>query len=144
MKKKHDQLSKEDQKEALRRLFTAASHIKGEKQMEQFLRQLLTDSEQLMMGRRIWIAQLLLEGYTHNEVGERLEAGPRTIHRVSRWLNEKLPGYTDAVRSKGRKPRKGKGARSDRVDPTSFKALRQKYSMHFLLFNLAEEMLSRK
>jgi uncharacterized protein YerC len=138
MRKTKEQLSKQDEKETLTRLYTAASAIKNKNQMEQFLREILTESEQLMIGRRIWIAQLLLTGHTHDEIGERLHAGPQTIRRVSKWLNEKLPGYGEAVIQKKRKK---KGEHYERVDPLSFKALRKRYGMHFLLFNIVETLL---
>ena len=141
MKKKKEQLSKKDQEEALKRLFTAASAIKTEKQMKQFLQEILTHSEQLMLGRRVWIAQMLLTGHTHQEICERLETGPSTVRRVGKWLDEKLPGYADAVASN--KNRTEKGKYSERVDPTSFYALRRKYPTHFLLFNIAEAIVEK-
>jgi len=140
MRKMEEQISKRDQKETLKRLYTAACAVKNEKQMEQFLREILTHSEQIMIGRRIWIAQLLLEGYTQDEIGERLQAGPGTIQRVSKWLNEKLPGYAEAVVHKGR--RRNNKKQREHIDPLSFKALRKKYAMHFLLFNIVEKLIS--
>jgi uncharacterized protein YerC len=106
--------------------------------MEQFLREILTQSEQIMIGRRIWIAQLLLTGHTHAEIGERLEAGPNTIRNVSKWLEEKLPGYGEVLAQKRKKRSDG---RYEYVDPFSFKSLRKRYSMHFLLFNIVEMIL---
>lgn len=141
MKKMKEQLSAKEQKETLGRLFTAASAIKNKHQMEQFLKEILTRSEQLMLGRRVWIAQLLLTGHTHEEVCAKLKAGPSTVRRVSKWLDDKLPGYADAVTEKMHKPRNKK--HYERIDPFSFAAMRKKYPMHFLLFNIAEALFKK-
>lgn len=137
MRKKKEQLSKQDQEETLKKLYTAASAIKSQKRMEQFLKEILTDSEQLMLGRRVWIAQMLLSGYLQDEICEKLECSPSTVRRISKWLNTKLPGYGEAVSSRGRRTKV-----SEQIDPTSFKALRKKYPMHFLFFNVAEAIVS--
>lgn len=142
MKKMFEQLNKKEQEETLQRLFTAASTIKNKNQTEQFLKEILTHSEQLMLGRRIWIAQLLLAGYTQQEIGQKLQAGPNTIRRVGKWLDEKLPGYADAIKRKDKRFKTKNNA--EYVDPFSFKALRRKYPMHFLLFNIAEALISKK
>lgn len=141
MKKMKEQLSEKENKEALGRLFTAASAIKNKKQMKQFLGEILTHSEQLMLGRRVWIAQLLLTGHTHDEVCAKLKAGPSTVRRVSKWLDAKLPGYAEAVATQTRKPRNTK--HYERVPATSFTALRRRYPMHFLFFNIAEALIDK-
>ncbi|MCA9362541.1 hypothetical protein KC906_04150 [Candidatus Kaiserbacteria bacterium] len=79
MKKKIDQLSEQEQIETLDILYTAASAVKGREATKAFLRDLLTPSERIMLGRRIWIARLLLQGYTQAEIGEKLQVGPNTV-----------------------------------------------------------------
>jgi uncharacterized protein YerC len=141
MRKMEEQLNKKEREETLGRLFTAASAIKNKKQMKQFLAEILTHSEQIMLGRRVWIAQLLLTGHSHEQVCAKLQAGPGTVRRVSKWLEEKLPGYGEAMKEKGRRPRNFNKKDYERIDPHSFKALRRKYPMHFLLFNIAEALI---
>jgi len=143
MRKKLEQLSIKEQKETKGRLFTAASAIKSKKQMEQFLKEILTDSEQIMLGRRVWIAQLLLSGYTHEEICIQLKSGHSTVRRISKWLDNKLPGYAEAVESKGRKSRTNTN-KSFYISPTSFTSLRRRYPMHFLFFNIAEALINKK
>lgn len=53
MKKMKEQLSSREEKETLRRLYSAAGAIKTSQQMEDFLKQILTHSEKLMLGRRV-------------------------------------------------------------------------------------------
>jgi uncharacterized protein YerC len=129
MKKKLEQLSDQEQMETLDMLYTAASAIKGRDATKQFLRDLLTPSERIMLGRRIWIARLLLQGHTQAEIGKKLQVGPNTIWRVQRWLQDQMPGYEQAIEGLESELEKRKGA-----DSFSFKALKKKYPMHFLLF----------
>lgn len=131
MKKKLEELSEQDQIETLDMLYTAASVVKGRNATKAFLRDLLTPSERIMLGRRIWIARLLLQGYSQAEIGERLQVGPNTIWRVQRWLSDQMPGYEDAIRGLEVELTKRK---SSTDGPFSFAALKKKYPMHFLLF----------
>jgi len=65
--------------------------------MKAFLRDLLTESERIMLGRRILIARLLLSDATYDEFHLRLGAGHGTIRTVDRWLSDQVPGYEDAI-----------------------------------------------
>src|SRR3989338_4027297 len=60
MKRKPSELSKEDKIRTLDLLYTAAASIRGRTAMKLFLRDLLTESERIMTGGRIWIARLLI------------------------------------------------------------------------------------
>lgn len=131
MKKKLDQLSAHAQMETLDMLYTAAAAVKGRDATKAFLRDLLTPSERIMLGRRIWIARLLLQGYSQADIGKKLQVGPNTIWRVQQWLDDQLPGYEDAV--KGLEAELQKRKRSE-VGAFTFRALKKKYPMHFLLF----------
>ena len=78
MKKKLEQLSEQQRIETLDILYTAAGSLRGRDSTKAFLKELLTPSERIMLGRRIWIARLLLSGHTHAEIGKKLEVGPNT------------------------------------------------------------------
>lgn len=112
MKKKINDLSEKDRIQTLDMLYTATSNIHGRDAMKLFLRDLLTESERVMLGRRIWIARLLLSGNSQAEIGKRLKVGPNTIWRVQKWLEDQFPG----------------DGRHD------YAALKKKYPLHFLLF----------
>lgn len=134
MKKRAESLSKDDRIQTLDLLYTAASSVHGRAAMKLFLRDLLTESERIMLGRRIWIARLLVRGETYDTVAKRLRVGYGTIRDVHRWLKDQLQGYEAAIR--------GVDAESDRralvaeakADPFSFAAIKRKYPLHFLLF----------
>lgn len=104
--------------------------------MKTFLKDLLTESERIMMGRRILIARLLLSGKTYAEIKDDLRVGNSTIRTVERWLNDQFPGYESAVRGM----EKEFEAREKRYDDKYMYAtsalyrLKKKYPLHFLLF----------
>lgn len=120
--------------ETLDMLYTAAGAIKGREATKAFLKELLTPSERIMLGRRIWIARLLLQGYTQADIATELGVGFSTISRVEKWLQKQMPGYRNAIVELEKEMKK----RQEKIDiahnPFSFKALKKKYPMHFLLF----------
>lgn len=144
MKKRLDQLSGKQQIETLDMLYTAAGAISGRDATKAFLKELLTPSERIMIGRRIWIARLLLSGHTHAEIGKQLEVGPNTIVKVEKWLKQKMPGYRKAI--KGLESELDKRTKKQYLyeNPLSFRALKKKYPMHFLLFPVGKTNRNQK
>jgi len=137
MKKKADQLTQKQYLQTISMLFDTAKEMQDKQQIETFLNALLTPSEKLMFGRRIWIAKLLLQGKSHSEIGMELEVGTSTILRVNRWLKKQMPEYEKYIQKQRRNT-----IRSN-CDPFSFGALKKRYPMHFLLFNLADEIFRK-
>lgn len=144
MKKKLDQLTDKQRMETLDMLYTAAGAVSGRDATKAFLKELLTPSERIMVGRRIWIARLLLSGHTHAEIGEKLEVGPNTIVKVEKWLKKKMPGYRLAI--KGLETELDKRTEQQYIygNPFSFRALKKKYPIHFLLFPIEKIKRNKK
>lgn len=134
MKKKRSDLSDEEYMRTVDLLYTAASGVQGRDAVKRFLKDLLTPSERIMLGRRIWIARLLLSGHSEAEVGRKLKVGPNTVYKVAEWLNDQMPGYEDAIAHVEKEMDKRAVRRESFVDPFSFAALKRKYPLHFLLF----------
>lgn len=134
MKRRKDELTKEDYIKTLDYLYTAAGSVHGRHGMKVFLKDLLTHSERIMLGRRIWIARLLLAGYSQREIGERLKVGPNTVSKVERWLGDQFPGYESALQGLETELDRRAVRRESFADPFSFAALKRKYPLHFLLF----------
>lgn len=97
MKVKQDKLTKQQIIETLDVLYTAAGAMKGRAEMKLFLRDLLTQSERIMLGRRILIAQRLVAGDRYDDIQAALGSGPGTIANVERWLQDQVPGYEKAI-----------------------------------------------
>jgi uncharacterized protein YerC len=140
MGKVQARLMKKREREVLERdLWEVMRFMGRQKDFDAFLKDLLTKSEILMVARRIGIAQLLLAGFTQRQINHIMEVGFSTIERVEQWLSKRwmdyrttlLPLYEEAKRREARQARKNAP-----IDPMSFRALRKKYPLHFLLFNL--------
>ena len=134
MKKQLNALSREEKVQTLDLLYTAVSSVRGRDAMKRLLRDLLTESERIMLGRRIWIARLLLRGETYDAIGKKLRAGPGTIREVHRWLKDQFPGYEEAVSGVDKESDRRALATEAREDPFSLAAIKKKYPLHFLLF----------
>jgi uncharacterized protein YerC len=131
MKFKQADLTKEQFIEALDSLYTAAGAVKGRAAMKLFLRDLLTSSERIMLGRRIVIARRLLAGDSTRDIQAELRVGPGTLHNVRKWLEDQMPGYEDAVRAL----EKELGKRKVKTEQKRLlHNLKRKYPLHFLLF----------
>jgi len=134
MKKKKSDLTDREIMKTLDTLYTAASSVKGRDAVKLFLKDLLTESERLMLGRRLMIARLLLRGTTYDEVRKRLGVGYATITRVERWLQDQLPGYEQALAGLEKEMDKRAVRAEIKDNPFSYAALKRKYPLHFLLF----------
>jgi|SRR3989344_3330908 len=122
--------------ETLDALYTAASSIHGRKAVTLFLRDLLTSSERIMLGRRILIARRLLSGETPTTIAADLKVGYDTIYRVGRWLEDQLPGYEQAIKNMEEefKERKQKYEDKKLYATSALYRLKKKYPLHFLFF----------
>ncbi len=135
MKRKLDDLTEKEIMVTLDTLYTAASAVRGRAAVKLFLRDLLTPSERIMLGRRIIIARMILAGETYESIQNKLRVGQATIGRVHRWLRDQLPGYELAIRGL-EKEFDQRAAKSTPI--FSYAWLKQKYPLHFLLFPQAK------
>jgi len=117
-------------------LYTAAGSVTGREATKKFLKELLTESERIMLGRRVLIARKLLFGKTYNEIVEELGVGKDTIMKVSHWLDDQMPGYEEAIMGLEREEQKREKDASDKYlyATSALYRLKKKYPMHFLLF----------
>lgn len=136
MKIRANELSDKERMDTLDNLYTAAGTIRGRAAMKSFLKDLLTESERIMLGRRIQIARELLANTSVDDIAERMRVGYDTIYKVQRWLDDRLPGYEDAVRGLDRELEKRKRKCDDSYlyATSALFRLKKKYPMHFLLF----------
>ena len=134
MKKRATDMGEKEKIRTLDMLYTAAASIKGRNDMKLFLRDVLTESERIMLGRRIWIARLLLRRYKYDEIAEKLGVGYATVYRVERWLNDQFPGYEKAVAGIEKEMDDRAIRREGKENPCSYAALKRKYPLHFIFF----------
>lgn len=125
-------------KEYLRQeLERACECIRNKKDFPLFL-DLLTESEQVMLARRILIAKRLIAGKTIQDIRTEIEVGQATVESVERFLSSRfaeyrkiLPTLVAEVLAKASEDR-----RKQPIVPYSFRWVRRKYPLHFLVFNM--------
>lgn len=132
MKRRLKDLTKTETIVTLDALYTAASAVKGRDAVKLFLRDLLTPSERIMLGRRIIIACMLMSGISYEETAVRLRVGHATIGRVHRWLKDQFPGFEQAI--KGMQDEFKKRDEKKLYATSALYRLKKKYPLHFLLF----------
>lgn len=129
-------------------LLSAASQFDGKNAVNSFIQQVLTENERLVIGRRIAIARLILAGMTYYEVCEKLQISPNTFRNIRQWVGKELPAYKNVLdvqkELKVKKDRAKYKKINPRITPFTFADLKRRYPMHFLLFNIADELLKLK
>ncbi len=123
-------------------LWTSIAAFKSRDEVKNFFKDLLSESEAIMLSRRIMIAKCLLEGMTYEEIRVRMKAGYDNIAKVHSWLISGFGGYEKAILEFNRVLDK-RGANKIPIRPLSFEWLRKKYPLHFLLFNLILDKRSK-
>lgn len=136
MKRRPQELSKKEFIATLDALYTAASSVRGRNAMKMFLRDLLTPSERIMLGRRIIIARMLIAAEPYETIEKRLRVSRATIGRVQRWLLDQFPGFETAIKEMEKEfdRRAQKSHLGFPMEPFSYAWMKRKYPLHFLLF----------
>lgn len=119
-------------------LWTSIAQLESREEVKQFFKDLLSQSEAIMLARRIEIAKQLIEGESYESISADLKVGYDTIARVQRWLTSGFGGYEKAISGfqKELNRRFSKPSESGGGAPYSFNWMKQKYPLHFLMFNL--------
>lgn len=81
-------VSLKDRQKALRELSNIIGAVPNPKLVQSLLQHLLTPSEIVMIGRRVLIAERLLEEKTYTEIRQELKVGFSTIMVVQKWLDQ--------------------------------------------------------
>lgn len=101
-----------------------------QKDLIEFLFDLLLPSERIMLARRVQVAKRLLRGWSYHEVMQDLHVGQDTIQKVDRWIEQKFEAYKSVL-----PPLVPKEVRKS-VDPRVYSSLRKRYRWDYLLINL--------
>ncbi len=81
-------LSKESVYEALNKLRAALLAAKDGEEVETIINGVLSFDERIKIGRRIQVAQMIIDGCGHDEIKKNLKVGSSTIMLVSKNLNK--------------------------------------------------------
>lgn len=127
-----DTLSQTDLAETKNEFRSTLRILEREDILLPFLEHILTQSEQVMLARRIRIAKQLLKGASYGQIERKLHVGQKTIETVHRWLLA-FPEYRRVI-PKALEKKRGKALQFEQ--PYSLAWIRRKYPLHFLLINL--------
>ncbi len=135
-KSKYRDISDKQKKEALDGFYDLMSMVKSKDDMRNFLKDLLTPSESLMIARRIQIAKMLLQGRYYEDIRQELGVGSSTISNVDKWLSNGLGAYRKEIEKIKNKKKENKKIQGHYDDPFSFDGMRKRYPGHFALINM--------
>ena len=137
MKKKYRE---DDKGEAIRALHGVAKGMNDKDSVMEFVKVMLTESEQLVIGRRVLLAQMLLTGHSQSDIKDKLHISPNNLIRTRRWLEKQIPNYKELISSINDTQEK-KQTSFGYMNPLSFKGLRRKKAGHFLLANISKDLI---
>ena len=134
-------LSPDEKQDLLDEFWNTVLLLETKEEIENFFRDLLSETEAVMISRRVRIARLLLEGRSYDDIQDLLHTSPTTIADVHDWL-QKDDDVCVAILQKLQKElarkRKLRSKESAQREYGSFEWLKKRYPMHFLLFNLLD------
>ena len=90
-------LNKELEKRMFELFLKTIVDIKNPDEARNFIEDLLSPTERLMLVKRLAIAILLSKNYTYDEIDDTLKVSRATIMTVSLWIKNGKNGYKKAV-----------------------------------------------
>ncbi len=142
MKINSEKLKKETREKFLDILYAALDHAKSQNGVKSFISDILTESEKIMLGRRILIAKRLLEKQSYPQIVREVGVGFDTIYKVKKWLGGRHQGYKKVVEKFDRiiRSKKLKSGFRDYYPSGSFADLKRRYKSYYWLSNLLDEI----
>lgn len=135
MKKRFHEVNPQIRNKMLAEFYYMVSEMKNPEDVKKFFKDLLTPGESIMIVYRIEIAKMLLQGFTHTDIAEKLKVGKNTINSVNKWLYSGFGGYMKEI-----KRAKNYKIKPDLIPETEWARIKKKYPAHFLIFNLIDKI----
>lgn len=134
--KRLEKLSKDKQESLVFDLIHAIIAAQTVSDAALFLQDLLTQSELKILGKRLRIAKLLLEGRTYEEIEKNLHVSHGTVAKIAAWLTDRGDGFRRIVK----KLPKQKDEKSWH-EYSDWDKIKRKYSLYFWPELLLEEIV---
>lgn len=137
-----NKLPKEKRIQMIAEFYDVITFLKNREEVRLFLKDLLTVDEIATFMRRIEVAALLMAGYTFDQITKLLKVGRGKVSNVQRVLAKGGQGYKIVIKRllEKRKRKLKIQKKRERALVSEFERLKQKYPLHFLLFNLIDEI----
>lgn len=135
MAKFRKNLSKTEQEKLFIEFAQALGSLKSTVEMAEFIRDLLSEQETVMLARRLQIAKLLSAGQTYQKIREQIKVSYATIARVQTWLQLYGNGYRRVLERTQKNPPSQKNL--------GLKKIKKSYPMYFWPQLLIEEIIKK-
>src|SRR5574340_1078212 len=132
-----NKLSKAEQQELFIDFAKAFASGNNPVEAANFIKDLFSEVEVIMLARRLQVARLLVEGWTYEKISQVLKVSNSTIARIHTWLNLYGEGYRIVL--KRTKPEKRNT--DAQYDPASWKNIKRKYPIYFWPELVLEEIV---
>ncbi len=93
MAKRYSKISNNEKEKLFKDFCEAISVLKTPEEVKDFIIDLLTREEVIMIAKRIKIAKLLIDGKSYQSIKNLTGAGQATIAKISYWLSEGGEGF---------------------------------------------------
>ncbi|MBI4837400.1 MAG: hypothetical protein HY813_03305 [Candidatus Portnoybacteria bacterium] len=136
----HNKLSNADKEEYFIQLCFVLSKTRNIIEAANILKDLLTAQEVEMVGKRLQIADMLMEGFSYNVIKKTLKTSDSTIARVHEWLKLAGNGFRLAKEKLEDYNRKEKQTMISKG--SSWSSMKRKYPMYFWPQIILEEIVA--
>lgn len=90
-------MSVKERNKLLGELWTTISLFETVDEIKNFLKDLLSETEAVMLARRLKIAQLIYAGWSYEKIEKEMHTSPTTIASVHAWLDGGFGGYISGI-----------------------------------------------
>ena len=126
--KKYSQISNKEKGDLLQEFCEAISVLNNPEEIMNFITDLLTKQETIMVARRIKIAKMPISGESYQDIKNSLKVGLGTISKINQWLLES--GYGFRIIARRTKKEKSKKIETE-SEPSELQKLKRRYPIMF-------------
>jgi TrpR-related protein YerC/YecD len=120
-----NRLSKKETNELFIRFVSAIGALRNSVEAANFVKDLLSEQEAIMLARRLQIADLLIQEFTYEQIKKVMRVSDGTVARVQTWLKLYGEGYRMVVE------RLRKKTGNHEYGPVSWRGLKRRYPMYY-------------
>jgi TrpR-related protein YerC/YecD len=81
-----------------KQLIRALRSVKDDESLQNFLRDVMTESEIIEISARLEAARMLASGAKYTEITKSTKLSSRTVARISNWMQNGTGGYAAALK----------------------------------------------
>lgn len=141
--KKYYYISNKEKENLLEEFCEAISVLNNTEEIMNFITDLLSEQETIMIAKRIKIAKMIIQNKNYREIQNSLKVGANTISRINEWLAESGEGFKMVAERSKKENTKNKSS-----EPTEFQKLKKRYPSlfwpEFLIKDLIKIMDSKQ